>query len=41
MKIDYSRFNQNVIDGIKGWHKIEITDANVDEFLTLVPLKNA
>lgn len=41
MKIDYSRFNQNVIDRIKGWHKIEITDANVDEFLTLVPLKNA
>lgn len=38
-QIDYSKFDQNVIDKVKGWHKVEITEANVDEFLNLVPLK--
>lgn len=38
-KIDYSKFDQAVIDRIKGWHKIEINESNADELLKLVPLK--
>ncbi len=38
-KIDYAKFNQDTINKIKGWHKIEIDESNVDEFMKLVPLK--
>lgn len=40
LNIDYSKFNDEVIRNIKGWHKVEITKDNIDEFLSLVPLKN-
>lgn len=40
-KIDYSRFDQNIVEKIRGWHKIEINESNVDELMKLVPLKNS
>lgn len=39
-KIDYSKFDQNIIRKIQGWHKIEINESNVDKLMELVPLKN-
>jgi acetyltransferase-like isoleucine patch superfamily enzyme len=39
-KIDYSSLNQDVINRIKGWHKKEITEENVDELLAIIPIKN-
>ncbi len=36
-KIDYNTFDEKLIRRIKGWHKIEITEENVEDFLTLVP----
>jgi acetyltransferase-like isoleucine patch superfamily enzyme len=38
-KIDYSKFDKTVIELIKGWHKIEINESNIDELMKLVPLK--
>ena len=38
--IDYSKFDQNIIENIKGWQKIEINESNINEFIKLVPLKN-
>ena len=40
LSIDYSQFNDTVIKSIKGWHKVEINEDNIDDFLSLVPLKN-
>lgn len=38
-QIDYSKIDQTVIDKIKGWHKEEITEDNVDDLLKEMPLK--
>ena len=38
-RIDYSRVDDEKIKEIKGWHKIEITEDNVDEFLKIMPMK--
>lgn len=38
-KIDYSKFDQHIIDKIKGWHKVEIDESNIDDFLKIVPQK--
>ncbi|SHK55151.1 LbetaH domain-containing protein [Hespellia stercorisuis] len=39
MMIDYSKFDKETINRLKGWHRIEINRDNIDEFLSLVPLK--
>ncbi len=39
-RIDYSKVDASKIEEIKGWHKIEINDDNVDELLKIMPLKN-
>lgn len=36
-RIDYSKFDQDVIDKIKGWHKVEINESNIDDFLKIIP----
>lgn len=36
-RIDYSKFDQKVIAKIEGWHKIEINESNIDDFLKIVP----
>lgn len=38
-KIDYSKFNEEIIKKIYGWHQKEIDESNVDEFISIVPLK--
>jgi acetyltransferase-like isoleucine patch superfamily enzyme len=38
-RIDYARIDDAVIKRIKGWHKIEIAEDNVDNLLKLLPLK--
>lgn len=38
-KIDYSKFDQSVIDRIRGWHKVELNESNIDDFLKIVPQK--
>ncbi|MBE5834824.1 MAG: antibiotic acetyltransferase [Butyrivibrio sp.] len=40
-QIDYSKIDGTVIDMIKGWHKEEITEKNIDKLLKIVPLKNS
>ena len=37
--VDYDSFNDSVLKKIKGWHKVEITEENIDEFMSLVPVK--
>lgn len=39
-QIDYSKVDSKIIKAIKGWHRIEITDENIDEFIKLMPLKH-
>lgn len=38
-QIDYSKFDSNVIQQIKGWHKVEINQTNIDKIIQSVPLK--
>ena len=38
-RIDYSRIDQDIVNRLKGWHKIEINESNVDELMKIVPLK--
>lgn len=38
-KIDYSKFDSNTIEKIKGWHKIEINEKNIDDLLKILPQK--
>ena len=38
--IDYSKFDQSLIRKIKGWHRIEISESNIDELIKCVPLKS-
>lgn len=38
-RIDYSKFDEEVIEKIYGWHQKEINEMNVDEFISIVPLR--
>lgn len=38
-QIDYSKFDDTVTEKIKGWHRIEINEENIAEFMRLVPKK--
>lgn len=38
-RIDYSKFDEAVTEKIRGWHRVEINEENIDEFMKLVPIK--
>ncbi len=38
-QIDFSKINSEKIRQIKGWHRIEITEDNIDELMKIMPLK--
>ena len=38
-RIDYSKFDEAVTEKIRGWHRVEINEENIDEFMKVVPIK--
>ena len=38
-RIDYSKVDASIIERIRGWHKEEINENNVDDLLQVMPLK--
>lgn len=38
-KIDFKRIDASIIKNIRGWHKVEIDENNIDTLLKLLPLK--
>ena len=39
-QIDYSKVDAKKIKEIKGWHRIEINDGNVDDLMKIMPIKH-
>ncbi len=39
LQIDYSKFDDGIIKKLQGWHRIEITEDNIDKMLEILPLK--
>lgn len=39
LRIDYKQIYEEMIARIRGWHKIEIDETNVDQLLEILPLK--
>ena len=38
--VAFDKIDESVVKRIRGWHKVEITEDNVDQLLELLPLKN-